>query len=212
MNALLERLAAWDQEVFLWINHGLHDLSHRNEEIETFLRMTNELGGAWIIVILLLAIVAVESAARRGIRRVAEVVAVALLGGVGANLLKQVFLRPRPQRALPEAFLDGRAFRGFGEHYRNYSMPSGHTAFAFSIAAVLFWWAGEIATPWRRRLTRACLVILPCLTGLSRIYAGSHFPGDVLAGMTIGLLAGGIVVAFARWVLGPYSRQGRPAR
>jgi membrane-associated phospholipid phosphatase len=68
----------------------------------------------------------------------------------------------------------------------SFGLPSGHSQIAVS-----FWglWAESIRS--RRAWTAA--ILLSLFIGLSRIYLGAHFPGDVLAGWTIGAL---LLVAF----------------
>ncbi|HHW14380.1 MAG TPA: phosphatase PAP2 family protein [Firmicutes bacterium] len=60
------------------------------------------------------------------------------------------------------------------------SFPSGHTALAFSLARVL-----ARRYPERSRL----FYLVAGLVGLSRVYLGRHYPGDVAAGALCGLYA-----------------------
>ena len=73
----------------------------------------------------------------------------------------------------------GRA-RPLNEAEKN-SFPSGHTTIAFALATVI----GHEYTKLRIPLYAAALC-----TSFARIYLGRHYPGDVLAGATIGTLAG----------------------
>ena len=204
MTEILARLAPLDEAWFRAINRGLHEWSREAPWVESFLRFTNEFGSAWVLVAIFVGILAFSPNAREGFRRTAELGLGALLGGFGANRLKGVFERPRPRFGVSSGFADGEVFFGFGESYRSFSFPSGHSALAFSVAAVLIWWATDIPDPRRRAIVRAASLLGAALTGLSRIYAGSHYPADVLAGAGLGLLGGGVVVAASRRLLGPY--------
>ncbi len=62
---------------------------------------------------------------------------------------------------------------------REYSLPSGHAAFAALLAASLWPLMGQPG-----RLTAALFVLA---VGLSRIWLGAHFPADVVAGYVVGL-------------------------
>jgi membrane-associated phospholipid phosphatase len=61
----------------------------------------------------------------------------------------------------------------------SYSFPSGHTQ-----TAVTFW--GWIGFKYRRAWWRVLFVTFILLIGLSRIYWGVHYPGDVLGGLLFG--------------------------
>jgi undecaprenyl-diphosphatase len=69
-----------------------------------------------------------------------------------------------------------------------WSFPSAHAAWFFSLAMIVWytnrkwgWWFFALAT----------------LMGLARIYAGVHWPIDILAGAVIGILS----ALFIRWLL-----------
>jgi membrane-associated phospholipid phosphatase len=85
----------------------------------------------------------------------------------------------------PAALVDNAQMRIVGETLHNVAMPSGHTLTAFAVASALFF-----ALPAGRRARHAWLFVLAAGTGLSRIAVGAHWPGDVAAGASLGLLAG----------------------
>jgi undecaprenyl-diphosphatase len=66
-----------------------------------------------------------------------------------------------------------------GRRPDGWSFPSGHTAAAFSGAWVA-------STVWPRRAP--LFFGLAATVGFSRIYVGAHYPGDVLAGATLGMV------------------------
>ncbi|MEJ2054777.1 MAG: phosphatase PAP2 family protein [Calditrichaceae bacterium] len=64
-----------------------------------------------------------------------------------------------------------------------YSFPSGHTAAAFVMATV-FSYHFPAVSPW--------LYLAASLIGFSRLYLRVHFPTDVMAGVTLGILSANI--------------------
>ena len=73
-----------------------------------------------------------------------------------------------------------------------YSFPSGHALVASLYFGVLtFIVLGEVSNPKLRYALVALFGFLAVAVGLSRVYLGVHFLGDVLAGW---LLGGAIVV------------------
>lgn len=191
----LERL---DQDAFL----ALHGLLHRLPLHEGF-RLAIELGNGWVLAPLLVGLLALGRDAWRGARLAALLVVV--LGTVSAavHALKVAFPRDRPYVALRAAFDRGEAELEFDDARLTSALPSGHTATVVALAGALAWWAGAIPVRWRRRAARLGLLVLALGTGLGRVYAGAHFPLDVLAGAALGLLSVGLARAcLGRW-LGP---------
>lgn len=74
-----------------------------------------------------------------------------------------------------------------------WSFPSNHAANGMASATV--------AVLYLRRRAAWMLVPLVTLVGVSRIYLGVHFPGDVIAGFVVGMGIGALVFGFG--YLGP---------
>jgi len=164
----------------------------------------------WLLLLLVLALVFGNFRLRAAI--LAAGLAVGLSDGIGVNLLKHAVGRPRPSQVEPgvrvvklgstpaklpricallsepvvsfpqgnmipeipgmlieESSVEGRSF------------PSGHAANNMAVATVLilfFGWRGAIYLP------------IALLIAYSRIYTGSHWPLDILAGMILGIVGG----------------------
>jgi undecaprenyl-diphosphatase len=84
--------------------------------------------------------------------------------------LKNSLRRPRPQVAVP-------GFRSLITASDQFSFPSGHTSAAFLLATMLTLFYGG---PFAVVLAWACGV------AMSRVLLGVHFPGDTVAGATMG--------------------------
>ena len=92
------------------------------------------------------------------------------------------------QSPRPAAVLDAAQFHILGEPLHLEAVPSGHTVTAFAAATALYLAINTTGTG-RRALWLFALAIG---AGLSRIAVGAHWPGDVLAGAALGLIAGGM--------------------
>jgi len=115
----------------------------------------------------------------RGWRRGALLVVITLAGAGLLNwLLKLLFARVRP-----EAFFDYYPLPG------SPSFPSGHSLFAASVfgglAALL---SPRLKNHAMKIAVWSAAVVLAGLVGLSRVYLGVHYPSDVLAGYSVGLI------------------------
>lgn len=105
-------------------------------------------------------------------------IAVAVTEAVSQGL-KRATRRPRPSlRGLPPLVATP----------SRYSFPSAHTA---TVVAA--------SRSFPRRCVARCIGAVAVATGLSRLYAGVHYPSDVAAGAALG------------WAIGTAFRRGAPA-
>jgi undecaprenyl-diphosphatase len=102
---------------------------------------------------------------------------------VVADDIKDLVKRPRPEGAGGTSYLIR----------NNYSFPSGHALAAFLAATVLGAYYG--------RKYYIAGYTLALVVGLSRLYLGVHYPGDVLAGAIIGIAMGELMI-YAAFRLG----------
>lgn len=107
---------------------------------------------------------------RRGHRREAWELVLAMLGGIGLNqLLKTYFNRPRPSNALLQTW--------------GLSFPSGHAMLAVTFYGCLAW---LLARHTRHAGWAAPLLLWAVLIGITRVYLHAHYATDVLAGFAGG--------------------------
>jgi undecaprenyl-diphosphatase len=149
------------------------------------IRGVTSLGGVAVLVGLNLA-VAATFIAKRKYRTLAFVLASVLGGLILSMMLKAWFERPRPQ-IVPHLC-----------SVTDSSFPSGHSM----MSAVVYLTLGEVlAARARRRRFKLMLLsmalLLTALVGCSRVFLGVHYPSDVLAGWTAGLVWTAIC-----WLLG----------
>lgn len=101
-------------------------------------------------------------------------------------VLKELIERPRPPADLVH----------FEDQPSTFSFPSGHAMGACVLYALLFYFAqlhigdGRLRLP----LQAACMAII-ILTGIERVYAGHHWPSDVVGGYYASALIVGAVIA-----------------
>jgi undecaprenyl-diphosphatase len=114
---------------------------------------------------------------RRRRRMLALLVAVSVGGVVLSIAMKAFFARPRPE------------FISSMEHVVSPSFPSGHSMLSAVIYLTLGALLARTSPNFRDKiyfLTMA--VLLTLLVGFSRVYLGVHYPTDVLAGWSAGLV------------------------
>lgn len=110
----------------------------------------------------------------------------------GGNFLFSLFcMRPRPFYGLEgvESLID--------IPFASKSMPSDHAAIAFAIA---------VSVMFTRPRLGALLVLCAVLISFGRVYAGVHFPSDVLVGAMVGTIWAFAVRALDRNIPGGFLR------
>jgi len=99
-------------------------------------------------------------------------------------LLKDLIDRPRPSPDLVE----------FTEQSASMSFPSGHATTVMVLFGLVFYFAGVYIRHLAiRRAVQAASVWMVVVVGIERVYAGQHWPSDVLGGFWYG----GLIVAAA---------------
>lgn len=114
-----------------------------------------------------------------------------LVGTMVNDALKDVWMNPRPDPAnlVPN-------INELNERYipRNSpGFPSGHAQSAVAFWGALAWYVGR--TPF----VAACVIII-LLIAYSRLFLGVHFLGDVLGGLSFGLVALALYIVAVAWI------------
>lgn len=144
--------------------------------VDETVRDVTALGGTTVLALVTAAVTGFLVLRRQ--HHAAILVAAALAGGLILNLaLKDWFGRPRPAVIEPLA------------HVSSASFPSGHSLLATVVYLTLGALLARLVQERPVKVYLLSLVFaLVFLIGLSRIYLGVHYPTDVLAGWTAGLV------------------------
>ncbi len=158
----------------LTVQQAIH--AHASEPLTAVMLALTWIGAIKIFALSLLCILGFLIASQR--KRTAGFLSLSMLGAFLLNeTLKLHFHRARPK--VPWSIGD--------EH--TFSFPSGHSLFSVVLYGSLAYLAlGHARTTRRRYAIVLPAMLLPLGIGISRIYLGMHYPTDVLAGYTVGLL------------------------
>jgi undecaprenyl-diphosphatase len=121
----------------------------------------------------------------------------ATLGAAGlTDLIKVIVQRPRPSADLVKV----------AHHIESFGYPAGHVLNATAFVGFLAYlaWA-RMAPSWQRTALLTLFLAVILLMGPARIYAGEHWPSDVLGAYLIALAWLVVPIAFYQW------RRGRRA-
>ncbi len=160
-------IVRWDVEFSRWLH------LHSEGALVSFFKVATLAGS-----VAFLALLAVGVAYYFFRRRMANEAALILVSALGIEILngglKLLFHRPRPELAYV--------------HLDTYSFPSGHSAGATAIYAVVFYLLAArrgVSIGWRTGAALG-LVALVVLIAFSRLYLEVHYLSDVLAGCSLG--------------------------
>src|SRR4030081_1604254 len=162
---ILSRLDTRDRVLFL--RCALADSSRRSRFLWKLL--TNAGGAACTILAVSLPLLvggAPPDGSQRGLVTL-------VLSHIVVQLVKRTVGRPRPSRGTGRTVLVAEPDQ--------FSFPSGHATAAMSVAFVYATAYPALALP---------LVALAAAVGMSRVFLGVHYPGDVLIGQLIAVATG----------------------
>jgi len=195
-NVVLESLMDIDQSLFLTLNR-LH-----NHFFDRFFSYATQ-PFIWIPLYLLLLVLVIRSFRWKTF---VVIIAVALMIGVSdqlANVSKSTVKRIRPTYH-PDTEQMVHTVNGYkGGQYGFYSSHAS-TNFAIAIFLILLL---RKRTYWITPL----LLIWASIMAYSRIYLGVHYPGDILAGIIIGVLLGFLFAWLTRKIIFPHSSGTSPS-
>lgn len=156
----------FDTSFFLWI----HSKSMVND-YSKIIRLISKTGDGWLYTILTLLLVLYNPAKYSVFF---TITAFAYFLELSMQfLLKKKFKRNRPQNHIL-------SFTAKINPVGEFSFPSGHTASAFVMATILSVYF-PVLTP--------LFLFWALMIGISRILLGVHFPGDILAGIFLGVVS-----------------------
>ena len=134
------------------------------------------------------------------VRRGKDGLAILLLAAIAvgiADFTASGIMKPLVQRVRPCFALEG--VRLLVSQSHSWSFASSHAANAAAVATTvwIFFRGGALVD----RVYVAVMVAYGTLVAFSRVYVGVHYPGDVLAGIAIGIVSASIVYTVAAWTV-----------
>ena len=163
-----------------------HAINHiRASWLDAFLNVVTS-SANYLHVLAIFPLLLIVQAARRGTHSFRtdeefQRMLIALMVGYVVTVLIVACLKYGLQEPRPGIQFGPQVVHSLEKADSQYSFPSGHSAFAMLVAAVLW--------PWVQRPVRCALAAYVLIIGFSRVNLGMHFPGDVLAGYIAGGLA-----------------------
>ncbi len=183
--AIVAGLVAWRQPALNEaLFHAVNDLGPAAPATWSCLSVAGLGLAAWILL---------TAFAQREPERVAQFFWVLVVGGLVASFIKHRVRSPRPLLALGDAHVNV-----VGEALRIQSMPSGHSAMAFAMLALLiaerrrFDERGAVGGMLLSRTGLAVVALFALGIALSRLAVGAHWPADALVGSGLGLVFGAL--------------------
>ena len=181
---MIEYLNDIDADALLAVN-GLHDLFQ-----DAFWWMVTAKWSSLLLVLALMWLLLHQN--RRHVALVLAMLALAVLlaDQVSSGLIKHLVERLRPTH---DPSLESMVHVVNGYRGGLYGFVSSHAANSFAVATLL-------SFIMRHRLVTLSLFTWSWLQCYSRMYLGVHYPGDILGGIVVGMLAGWLVWHLMCWI------------
>lgn len=178
MTETVDTLIHYDQELLLALN-GVHAPWADTLMYWITFKFT------WIPMYLALAMITIKAEGKKSIGIfIAVIVAVALADQITSGIMKPYFHRFRPCHE-PDLAGMVHEITGCGGQF---GFASSHASTSFAVAGV--WFAllkDKVNYMW-------LLLVWAALYSYSRVYAGVHYPGDILVGALIGILVAWVCI------------------
>lgn len=168
MGALATRISDLDRRWLVGVASR-----HAPPWLDMALRGLTHLGGATCTLLLGVVLLAVASTRPVGLAL--------LLANASSHLAVQVVKRTagRPRPHFPDEGIEALV-----AHPDEFSLPSGHSAAAMSVAMTLLLWTGAEVAGWVAGVALGLAVVI----GVSRVYLRVHYVTDVMLGQALGAL------------------------
>lgn len=163
-------------DLFYFFNHNL-----QHPFLNMVLPHLTHVGGfIWMCVIVIVIIVYARHKNKTTLKKVAILALIALLfSDLIVYCLKHLVNEPRPFITLDNVNL-------LISEDDPFSFPSGHTTSTFAVVGVFVLNMKDLVKR-HYNLVNIALIIFAVLIPFTRMYVGVHYPGDVLAGVIIGI-------------------------
>lgn len=181
---MIEYLNGIDADALLAVN-GLHDMFQ-----DAFWWMVTAKWSS-LLLVLALAWILLHQNRRHALLVLAMLVLSILVADqVSSGLIKHLVERLRPTH---DPSLESMVHVINGYRGGLYGFVSSHAANSFAVATLL-------ALLMRHRVVTLSMFTWALLQCYSRVYLGVHYPGDILGGIIVGVLAGWLVWQLMRWI------------
>ncbi len=157
----------------------IYGLSNHNFFLDGFFIFCAEYLPYLLMILFLFLVFNEDGTRRRWYLFLEAIMAIILSRGLITEIIRFFYYNPRPFEALGFTSLIPESGASF---------PSGHAAWFFALAMVIFF---------RNKKWGSFFFVCALIMGFARIYAGVHWPLDVLGGIVVGICS----AVFVHWLL-----------
>lgn len=159
----------------IYIDKSVYDFicdNFMSERMTNIVKILTSLGSALVVIILTIVLFIAIKNKRIAVSIVINLIVITILN----NLLKIIFLRPRPN--VNNLILES-----------GYSFPSGHSSIGMAFYGYLIYLIYKYVNNKKIKISLIIFLSLVIVAiGLSRIYLGVHYASDVLGGFLLAIV------------------------